>query len=102
MSIFVSDHLLVFTGWCCARRLGELQFLANCGPQSPVFEAGKEPRVNVRLFWSLFPISGSRFLLAKLPKLSREQRHWLFAKTRQGHAAHGPDANLSGHLYAQR
>jgi hypothetical protein len=32
------------------RRLGEWQYLANNGPQSAVFEACKEPGVDVRLF----------------------------------------------------
>ena len=34
----------------CARGLGEWQYLANNGPQSAVFETGKEPGVDVHLF----------------------------------------------------
>ena len=34
----------------CARRVGERQFLANDGAQSAVFETGKNPGVDVRLF----------------------------------------------------
>jgi hypothetical protein len=34
----------------CARRVGEWQFLANHGAQGSVFETGKNPGVDIRLF----------------------------------------------------
>src|SRR3974390_1845715 len=54
-SLSADEHDLAGRPWLknllvCARGLGERQFLANNGPQTAIFEACKEPGVDVRLF----------------------------------------------------
>src|SRR5215472_17179898 len=54
-SLSADKHDLASRSWLKnllvrARRLGQRQFLANNGPQTAIFEACKEPGVDVRLF----------------------------------------------------